>query len=88
MPHELVIPPAFKRVFSGKPAPMQAAISECIARLAENPRHPGLRTHKMQGVKDVWEAYVDRGNRVTFHYESGKIVLRNNCNHDMLQRRP
>jgi hypothetical protein len=32
----------------------------------------------------VWEAYVDRANRVTFHYEVGRIVMRNHCNHDII----
>jgi hypothetical protein len=34
----------------------------------------------------VFEAYVDKKNRVTFHWEDGKIILRNNCNHDILKR--
>ena len=55
-------------------------------RLAENTRHPGLRTHPMQGHKGVFEAYVDRKNRVTFHYAEGRIVLRRHCNHDILKR--
>lgn len=67
---------------------MQDAVKRCIRQLAENPKHPGLQTHKMKGVSDVWEAYVDAGNRVTFHWEDGMIVLRNNCNHDMLYRNP
>lgn len=67
---------------------MQLSIARCLALLAENPRHPGLRTHRVQGSPGVWEAYVDGANRVTFHYEGSKIVLRNNCNHEILRRRP
>lgn len=38
-------------------------------------------------MEGVWEAYVDRGNRVTFEYAvDGSIVLRNHCNHDILKR--
>ena len=40
----------------------------------------------MQGHRGVWEAYVDRANRVTFHYDGETIVLRKNCNHDILRR--
>jgi len=40
----------------------------------------------MRGTKGVFEAYVDKKNRVTFHYESGKIVLRRNCDHRILKR--
>ena len=87
---DYVIPPKFKKILNGKPPQMQAVILECIARLAENPRHPSLRTHPVRGVKGggVFEAYVDGGNRLTFHYEDGKIVLRNNCNHSIIDRDP
>ena len=85
---KLVVPPNFKRVLKKKDQRLQAAILECVQRLGDDPRHPSLNTHRMQGVRGVWEAYVDRGNRVTFHYEDGKIVLRNNCNHEMLKRSP
>ncbi len=61
----------------------------CIKRLGEDPRHPGLNAHRMRGVPGVWEAYVDSGNRVTYEWDTdGALVLRNNCNHDMLHRNP
>lgn len=78
----------FKKRLKKKPPAMQGAILECIMRLAENPRHPGLRTHRVQGQDGVFEAYVDGGNRLTFHYEGDLIVLRSHCNHDMLERNP
>lgn len=80
---------SFRQRLRKKPRPMQEAIAECCQRLADNPRHPGLQVHRIQGHPGVWEAYVDKANRVTFHYGSeGQIVLRNNCNHDMLDRTP
>jgi len=84
----LIIPPKFRKILSTKPTAMQAAVITCVHRLGENPAHPGLRVHKMQGQGNVWEAYVDRANRVTFDWSDGAIRLRNNCNHDMLSRRP
>jgi hypothetical protein len=85
-----VIPPKFKKVLKKKPLPMQMAIIECVARPAENPRHPSLQTHPVRGIRGggVFEAYVDAANRLTFHYEDGKIVLRNNCNHTIIDRDP
>ncbi|MGH8933019.1 MAG: hypothetical protein ACRDZO_20940 [Egibacteraceae bacterium] len=86
---QLEIPDHFRKVLHSKPAALQAAVLKCVARLGDNPRHPGLRTHRLQGAKGVWEAYVDKANRVTFHYGvDGRIVLRNNCNHDILTRSP
>lgn len=82
------MPPQFKKVLKRKERRLQEAVSDCIVRLTADVTYPGLRVHKMRGVKDVWEAYVDASNRVTFHWEDGIIVLRNNCNHAILERDP
>lgn len=88
-PYRLVIPPAFKKRKNKKPPQMQDSINECVKRLAQNPRHPGLNSHRVQGHKIAWESYVDQANRVTWHYGDGNtIVLRNNCNHDVPARNP
>jgi hypothetical protein len=84
----LEIPPRFKRVMAKKPARLQAAIIECLARLGDNPRHPSLKTHPVRGTPGVFEAYVDMKNRVTFEWQGSIIKLRNNCNHDILDRNP
>ncbi len=90
MTYHFEVPPNFKRVLKKKPQQMQDAVKATIEQLVTDPRHPGLQAHKMGGHPGVWEAYVDAGNRVTFHYSEDKttIVLRNNCNHDMLRRNP
>lgn len=72
-----------------KPPSMQAAIATTIKQLMDDPRHPGLRVHRVRGTDDVWEAYVDASNRVTFEYGSdGEIVMRNHCSHDIISRSP
>ena len=77
----------FDKKLRKKPPRMQGALARTIARLEENPRHPGLNVHRVQGEAGVWEAYVDRSNRLTFNYDdSGDIVLRNHCSHDILRR--
>jgi hypothetical protein len=83
---DVAVTPSFKRTAKKKSARMRAAIAKCVELLADDPRHPGLQTHPMQGHPGVWEAYIDRGNRVTFHYDGATIVLRKNCNHDILRR--
>ena len=81
------MPASFARIARAKPGRLQKAIGRCVQLLGDNPRHPGLHTHRVSGRKGVWEAYVDRGNRVTYHWdEEGRIVLRKNCHHDILQR--
>lgn len=82
---ELVIEHTFKKRLAKKTAQQRGAILECIDQLAKDHRHPGLHSHRVQGVKGVFEAYVDAANRVTFHWEGAAIVLRNHCNHDVLK---
>jgi hypothetical protein len=85
---ELEIPAQFKRLVDRKNKELAAAITECVFRLGDDPWHTGLQTHHIRGTSKpkVYEAYVDKKNRVTFHWEDRKIVLRNNCNHDILRR--
>lgn len=88
-PFRLEILPRFKRARRKKAPAMRDTIDDCVELLAKDPRHPGLHTHRVQGTRDVWESYVDQANRVTWQYgESGSIVLRNNCNHDVPARSP
>lgn len=47
--------------------------------------HPGLNTKKMKGA-DIWEARVDRHNRMTFHITGDLIVLRKVGPHDILKK--
>lgn len=79
----------FKRRMRRKSPDMQAAIARTIKLLADDPRHPGLSAHRVQGTDGVWEAYVDRSNRVTFEYgPGGEIAMRNHCSHDIISRSP
>ena len=84
-PIPLDVPPSFKKRLAKKPPALQAAIIECMTRLSGDTRHPSLQTHPVRGHKGVFEAYIDKANRLTFHYDSGRIVLRNHCNHDILK---
>ena len=84
----VVIEPTFKRRLKKKSDQMQDAIIDCVLMLGANVRYPGLHTKKVRGMKGVFEARVDKANRVTFHYEEGKIVMRNHCNHDIVKRSP
>lgn len=80
--------PSFRRRLKKKTPDQVGAIARCIEQLVENPKHPGLHTHRVQGADGVFEAYIDQANRLTFHWDGGTIVLRNHCNHSMLERNP
>ncbi len=78
----------FKRAYRKKPPEMQVVIDRAIVRLRVNPRDPVLGTHRIRSVRGVWAADLDRANRLTFHWDGDTIVLRNHCNHDILNRNP
>ena len=63
---------------------MQGAIFRCIDKLAEDPRHPSLRTKRIQGDPGMWEARVDQKNRVSWKYgeQPREIVVASHCHHD------
>jgi hypothetical protein len=84
----LRIPDEFRDALDSKEAPLAAAVTRCVQKLGVNPRLPGLQTHPVQGTRNpkVFEAYVDRKNRVTWYWDEGEIVLLAHCNHDVLKR--
>lgn len=84
----LRIPDEFRDALDDKESKLAAAITRCVHKLGTNPRTPGLQTHAVQGTNDpkVFEAYVDKKNRVTWYWDDGAIVLLAHCNHDILKR--
>lgn len=42
-----------------------------------NPRHPSLRSKKIQGTDNIFEASVNMDIRITWQYISDGILLRN-----------
>jgi hypothetical protein len=58
----------------------ERAVKKALAHLEQNPRHPGLHTHKMKGQRcphdgDLWQAYAENKRpgayRITFCYPPG-----------------
>ena len=83
---QLTLSPSFKKRFGKKTPKLQGSILKCIEQLSSDPRHPGLHTHKIRGTQSVFEAYMDRSNRLTFCYgDDGEIKLLNHCNHDIIK---
>lgn len=78
----------FKARLRKKPISQQGSILETIKRLGDDPHHPSLRTKRIRTTRDVFEARVDRANRISWKYGGrNEIVLLMNCNHDEVLRR-
>jgi mRNA-degrading endonuclease YafQ of YafQ-DinJ toxin-antitoxin module len=73
----------FKKKYKKKERISQSSIDQTIELLVNNPRYPGLHTHKVRGTgnRTIFEAYVNDSARLTFEYGENTIILRTNCNH-------
>lgn len=88
MPYDLEFTQRFLRVYRRKTAERQKEIKRTLELLCDNPRHPGLQTHRIQGARGVWECYMNTSLRITFEYAESSMILRNNCTHDSVLRSP
>lgn len=61
----------------------KAKIKKTISTLQEDPKHPGLRLHKLSGNKgEMWSISVDRKIRITLTFTEQDITLVNIGTHD------
>ena len=66
---------------------LAVAVYETVERLLQEPESPGLNTHLVDRDRRIWEAYVNSATRLTFERDGDNIVFRNNCRHDIIDRR-
>jgi mRNA interferase RelE/StbE len=64
------------------PKEIQKILKNKLDILLENPRHPSLRTKKLQGRDNIFEASITMGIRITWQYTEDGILLRNIGEHD------
>jgi mRNA interferase RelE/StbE len=76
----------FERDFRDLPKNVQARAEKSIRLLIENSHHPSLRTKKMQGTSDIWEARVTGSYRMTFQRMGESLLLRRIGTHDVLKK--
>ena len=95
MKFSLLIPHSFEEKVKTFPTPIRHAAGKTFRLLSENPRHPALKTHKVQNAigdfgGDIFEAYVTKKYRLTWEYgpDQGMITLRNIDNHDECLQKP
>ncbi len=62
----------------------QKQVLKSIRFLAENPRHPSLQIHKVEGT-NLLEAYVNMDIRILFERSSDTILLKAVGHHDILR---
>lgn len=81
--------PQFNSNYASLDAQSQKAIKKALRFLAHNPKHPSLRTKKMEGYEGIFEASASMDIRINFHFEKpDTIVLRNCGHHDRTLKKP
>ena len=86
MPIELT--ERFVKQYARLPKAIQQKVDKALALLDADFRHPGLRSHPIESIPGVIEAYVDRRYRMTFERHGDTFVMRNVDNHDECLKNP
>ncbi len=78
----------FVRQYERLPKTIQKKVDRTLFLLESDFRHPGLRSHPLEGVKGIFEAYVDSKYRMTFERRGEIFIMRNVDNHDECLKNP
>lgn len=77
----------FKRHYKRLTSAEKNQLRKKLAIFSENPVHPSLRVHKIQGTEALWEFSVNMDIRVLWFYEGDELVaLLDIGHHDILNR--
>ena len=64
------------------PVEVKRALKKKLDLLADNPKHPSLRTKQIKGSKGIFEASINMDIRMTWEFYEDGILLRNIGKHD------
>jgi len=67
---------------------VKKALKNKLELMDLNPKHPSLRTKKIKGVSDIYEASITMNYRMTWQYYKDGILLRNIGEHDKTLKNP
>ncbi len=78
----------FVKQYERLPKTVQRKADKALRLLDKDFRHPGLRSHPVEGVREIFEAYVDAKYRMTFERHGNVLIMRNVDNHDECLKNP
>jgi mRNA interferase RelE/StbE len=61
---------------------VKKALKKKLDLLADNPKHPSLRTKKIKGSEGIFEASINMDIRMTWEFYEDGILLHNIGKHD------
>jgi hypothetical protein len=78
----------FRYRYASLPLVIRNKIKKAIRLLEVDFRHPGLRSHRVHGYEEIYEAYIDQKYRMTYERRGDTLVMRNVDNHDECLENP
>ncbi len=79
----------FKRAYKKLSQQEQEQFKKALSNMLQHgARYPGLHVKRIKGTRDIWEARVSRGCRMTFEIGGDRLTLRNIGEHDATLERP
>ena len=70
------------------PDDIKKSLKEKLGLMADDPKHPSLRTKKIKGHDKIFEASIIMNIRMTWEYYEDGILLRNIGRHDKTLNNP
>lgn len=69
---------SFWKDYEKLPEELKEKARKAFFLFKENPRHQSFQTHHIKGTGNpkIFEGYLDKGYRFTFHYEDDAAVFR------------
>jgi mRNA-degrading endonuclease RelE of RelBE toxin-antitoxin system len=71
---EIELTETFKKLYGELPGHIQKKVKKALRLLAENPRHPSLRSKPIEGAPGIYEASVDIQYRMTYERLLGDVL--------------
>jgi len=72
---------SFKKNVSDLSFEEKAILKEKLTLMFHNPRHPSLRTKKIQGHKSIFESTITMVIRITWQYMKKDVILLRKIGH-------
>ena len=63
------------------------AVLQAMQKVLHDPENRGLNQHILDPAQRIWDVYVTRSARITYQRDGDTIIFRNNCRHDIIDRR-
>jgi mRNA-degrading endonuclease YafQ of YafQ-DinJ toxin-antitoxin module len=85
---EFIFSNRFKKDYQKLSPEAKIILQNKLQIMAENPKHPSLRTKKIRGNEEIFECSINMNIRMTWEYRDNKILLRAIGEHDSTLKKP